>query len=74
MNVLGERETGPVFARMTVLRQAGDIFPGSKHRPYRFESDFATTVKTYTLSRSMVACSDTVLKKIPWKNLKCIRD
>jgi len=68
------RETGPVFARIIAVRWVYDIFPGSKYRPFRFESDFATTVKTYTLSRSMVACSDTVLKKIPWKNLKCIRD
>jgi hypothetical protein len=48
---------------MAAVRYVRDIFPESKHRSSRFESDFATTVKTYTLSRAMMACSDTVLKK-----------
>jgi hypothetical protein len=74
MSKPGEREIWPIFNRIRAIRQVCDIFSGSKYGPFRFESDFATTVKTYTLSRSMVACSDTVLKKIPWKNLKCIRD
>jgi len=57
------REIWLIFTRIVSVRYMGDIFPESKHCPFRFESDFATTVKTYTLSRSMVACSDTVLKK-----------
>jgi hypothetical protein len=51
---------------MTAVTCVRGIFSESKQRPFRFESDFATTVKTYTLSRAMVACSDAVLKKIPW--------
>jgi hypothetical protein len=64
-----------IFNGMMAIIYVYDSFPVPKHSTFRFESDFATTGKSYGLSHSMVAYSDSGIKKnIPLKNLKHIRE
>ncbi len=56
-------EISLIFNGMMAIRCVYNSFPVPKHRTFRFESDFATTGKSYRLSHSMVAYSDSGIKK-----------